>query len=529
MVALKKAYADIILNTAKEAAARIMVSERKALQFQQDLFAAKEEALNMLLRLKQLMDSKIAEAETTSLSQRRRIEEFELQLCQADDTIRHLRSELKIVQDEFQKLKNSPLQPLSEVEGNAVSYDDSSKDKKPDASESIICPPLVSGPRPTSTNDMKNMPVDQRNAGEKCCPALENATTQIEPLIDSSVEKYYSGREPELYRNGCTQRIRAFERNALDGELPLPGQRDDQCLSLKNDLIVREGKKVEETSTVASPKDENIMERNQTELGLMQHDSNCNKGDVKFFHRFKRRRKARCRKATSCRFIPDQAMKPHEPSFLSRSKPSAYLVNGDVESGEDPSNAIEGENQNCSDSHLASLSQSNATGMDTQLGCVDGVGSELTLSEAGNCQNATSKDSALIDESALTSQDSKAAVASGDTECNTNLETAGVQLMNSDPKDGKTFETTGGVPTQAVNDRLLKYTFRRKRKKESLSSPDENASLEKKSMPNRRTRDNQSSAQEPQKSSLIIESSRDSRRLVQVARQLISLSEKRWW
>lgn len=56
---MKKAYADIILNTAKEAAARIMVSERKALRFQHELQVAKEEALRMLLRLKQMMDSKV--------------------------------------------------------------------------------------------------------------------------------------------------------------------------------------------------------------------------------------------------------------------------------------------------------------------------------------------------------------------------------------------------------------------------------------------------------------------------------------
>lgn len=59
LAALKKAYADIILNIAKEAAARILISERKTLRFQQDVFDAKEEALNMLLRLKKVMDSKV--------------------------------------------------------------------------------------------------------------------------------------------------------------------------------------------------------------------------------------------------------------------------------------------------------------------------------------------------------------------------------------------------------------------------------------------------------------------------------------
>ena len=59
LTALKKAYADIILNTAKEAAARIMVSERNAIRFQQELSTSKDEAFRILLRLKQMLDSKV--------------------------------------------------------------------------------------------------------------------------------------------------------------------------------------------------------------------------------------------------------------------------------------------------------------------------------------------------------------------------------------------------------------------------------------------------------------------------------------
>lgn len=59
MVALKKAYADIILNTAKEAAARVMISERKALRCEMDLNRTKDEALRLLVRLKQMIDSKV--------------------------------------------------------------------------------------------------------------------------------------------------------------------------------------------------------------------------------------------------------------------------------------------------------------------------------------------------------------------------------------------------------------------------------------------------------------------------------------
>lgn len=56
---MKKAYADIILNTAKETAARIMSSEKKVAHYQYELQATKEEALRMLLRIKQLRDSKV--------------------------------------------------------------------------------------------------------------------------------------------------------------------------------------------------------------------------------------------------------------------------------------------------------------------------------------------------------------------------------------------------------------------------------------------------------------------------------------
>ncbi|KAJ0723349.1 hypothetical protein HanPI659440_Chr08g0306921 [Helianthus annuus] len=59
LMALKKAYADIILNTEKEAAKRIMVSERKAVRLEYELKIAKEDAVQMLMRVKQMMDCKV--------------------------------------------------------------------------------------------------------------------------------------------------------------------------------------------------------------------------------------------------------------------------------------------------------------------------------------------------------------------------------------------------------------------------------------------------------------------------------------
>ncbi|KAM4125040.1 hypothetical protein ACB094_01G277700 [Castanea mollissima] len=104
-----------------------------------------------------------------------------------------------------------------------------------------------------------------------------------------------------------------------------------------------------------------------------------------------------------------------------------------------------------------------------------------------------------------------------------NVGTVNIPLMNSDLKDAEVSDDTKGY-CQSDNNRLLKYTFQRKRKKESLGNLDESVPLEK-----RRAGENQSGAPELQDSSLNNESSRDGRRLAQVARQLVSLSGRRWW
>lgn len=57
--ALKKAYAEMIVNTAKESAARVMDSDRKSARFHNDLCGTKDEALRLLVRLKQMIDAKV--------------------------------------------------------------------------------------------------------------------------------------------------------------------------------------------------------------------------------------------------------------------------------------------------------------------------------------------------------------------------------------------------------------------------------------------------------------------------------------
>ncbi|GKD60753.1 hypothetical protein Tco_1298262 [Tanacetum coccineum] len=55
----KKAYANMILNVTKEAAARVMVSERKAARLEAEMKRSKDEVVFMLMRLKQMMDAKV--------------------------------------------------------------------------------------------------------------------------------------------------------------------------------------------------------------------------------------------------------------------------------------------------------------------------------------------------------------------------------------------------------------------------------------------------------------------------------------
>ncbi|KAG9147790.1 hypothetical protein Leryth_003407 [Lithospermum erythrorhizon] len=119
VMALKKAYADIILNTAKDAAARVMMSERKAQRFEHELKVAKEEGLRMLLRIKQMLDAKVgyfnvSEAELTALSQKKKIDELEAQLHEAEDIVRDVREELREVQSELEIAKSDKAQCIKQ-------------------------------------------------------------------------------------------------------------------------------------------------------------------------------------------------------------------------------------------------------------------------------------------------------------------------------------------------------------------------------------------------------------------------------
>lgn len=401
LVALKMAYADIILNTAKEAASRIVTSEHKAIRYQDELFASKEEALHILLRLKQMMDSKINEAETISVRKQKRIEQLEAQLNEAEDIVRELRAELTEKQHILEKGTNNQLQQL------------------------------------TGTHINKSREGYREN--------------------ESCVENCH-----EMYRNGCTHRIRAFERRLLEGKLSLPGKLDN----LVNNTGIREDEEKSEGICKTPPMKCNTGKFNELDNDGIMSVSRKRKRVVRY--------------------------KKH--------KTSTFSANNDMQSGKNYLTIAKDEDQK----DQVAL-RSNTVELCIQTNCDEVNETHAKFLEACSDKSTVDKDNATSEVPT----------------CEIDADMVNLQ------SNSKTSDSANGLPTRSGSDMFLKYTFRRKKKKE-ISGAQDNSSLEEKSWVEK-SGEKQNGSLKPQNSSLITGTSRDSRRMAVVARQLISLSEKKWW
>lgn len=460
--ALQKAYADIILNTAKEAAARIMMSEKKAQRFQRELQVAKDEGLRMLLRLKQMMDSKFTEAESTSLNQQRKIDELEAQLQEAEDIVKDLREELREVQSELDWVRNNKEQHLAE--GNDVTQEEISEENRYHSSESIVCHPPEKEFEYAAAADMRNPNYMQRNECHKfytTMPSIGNSYTGC-PDLPSIILR---SKEPELYRNGCTQRIRALEGSLLDKELSLSGKINE----MHNEIPTQENESAEEIYHAPTCEIENQNNFKKKVQGA--EDRLCNWQPIQSFG-VKRKRANRYRsRFNSPRNVPDLILKSDQAPEVS-----------------------------CLETCSSQLAQR--------------IASELVVSELGPPISC-----AII-------SDNEAKVEIVESHQDRNPEND--KMVAEKLVDARQLNDLAcGVLTQPISERIIKYTFHRKRKKEFANQSNENTSLEIKTS-ERHALEKKNDALEQEKANLT-ESSRDSRRLAQVARQLISLSEKKWW
>ncbi|KAL3835142.1 hypothetical protein ACJIZ3_009878 [Penstemon smallii] len=418
LTALKKAYADIILNISKEAAARVMVSEKKVARYQNELKVSKEEGVRMLVRLKQMMDSKVSEAAATSLNQRNKIEELEAQLQEAEDIVKDLREELREVQSKLERVMNDN----SRSENEPINF------YPREIPIPVDTTPIYSyDPSTTAVaSDVTAMPyLSLRNECQKCynkvvCMCSSYIGNRDLPSIILRGKEQQNG----LYRNGCTQRIRACERNLST----------DEVKDKKNETELEQGKDVGKEPA-----------KSLTELEKKPLDGIETSG-FESFVLHKRKRTRRGRKT----IVP-----PTEEQPICRLET-------------DP--AVE----------------------------VGGMKNELKNEES-------------IEEAVVPTRDEIGFEESPDRKMD--VEKVGSPLQTNSP----------------VKERVIKFTFQRKRKREALSNSKVNeiTTETKKHKVDKSNGDHK--PEPPPKSRSQMESSRDSRRLAQVARQLLSLSEKKWW
>ncbi|KAK6928259.1 hypothetical protein RJ641_006850 [Dillenia turbinata] len=608
--ALKKAYADIILNTTKEAALKIMISERKALRIQYKLKTTKDEAIRILVRMKQMLDAKDAEAMDKTLNQQRKVDELEAQLSEAEEIISDLRSELRLAQDKLHNMKTKGMQPVviavptEDVHCQCMSNGGTRNDSEPamTSSPAPVSVPVVASPRNTGVLN---------RISENCC----HATSETKLPGDSHVQDYQpknqklssiymTSKEPELCINGCTQRIRAFEMNSRVKRLSLRGV-------MGGKLPPSGDNKPPPADIEGTVKTDEIDNSDEEERGELDTDD-LEAKPVKPVKRLQRRKirygrkRATSRKSTQLKKCPQPtSVAPHhktgqnaveDTSMSGDEAPSIPASRVDIVqtakqsaefdgTGLPEGNLFKVDGTLCDTSKLNFISaidssgrthpdqlskpsetspflchcQSSSNSSDSVV-TSDNFGwmipekltkflplsrfgpgltsikskinpqsgpSNLVVSVTENksvgVQNAENKKTGFIDVNALVkSQDDPPQSSGVPSKCNLHLVDVPSTVSNS--KDLEASKRNNENSSKVDEDRPLKYTFQRKRKKDSMSSPVDRTLEENYSR--RMAAEKRSNASESKKLNLINESSRDTRRVAQVARQQINQCPK---
>lgn len=263
--------------------------------------------------------------------------------------------------------------------------------------------------------------------------------------------------------------------------------------------------------------------------GKLQQKRSFNEEEVKISQKQKEnvRRQSRDAAATSIMSPPGQLINPCQASsVVNRGVIYSFSKHANVKSSEPGLKTADNEAKMKPLLRLDPGLTLIRSGVDPVSGSKNVTVSVKALNKSRLVQKTEEKDTELKSESALVKPDG-GAVENSMVVCSE----LGSEMINepvlSDSKDAKSSIETDESPSKPDFNKVLKYTFQRKRKKESMSNSGENTSPDK-TIVKRRATEKETDSQEPQKSTLIKESSRDSRRVAQVARQLISLSGRRW-
>lgn len=155
------------------------------------------------------------------MSQQRKYDELESQLNEAEGIILDLRAELNQAQEQLDEAKNRKMPAKRQNEENAEEH--SIPPKGIYSGYELFTSPFNSGPE-FNTAGGNNLLLDWSTLDQKCCsPAKQSVTSNSEcdvysgdnhPVLDQV-------KEPERFRNGCTQRICATETSVVQERFPV--------------------------------------------------------------------------------------------------------------------------------------------------------------------------------------------------------------------------------------------------------------------------------------------------------------------
>ncbi|KMT17173.1 hypothetical protein BVRB_2g040830 isoform A [Beta vulgaris subsp. vulgaris] len=491
MEALKKAYAEIILNTSKEAAARVMVAERKARCFEQQLDSLKQESLSMLLRLKDHFNSTIIETESRSVKQQMKIEELEAQLGEAEGIIVDLRDEFKQVQEQLEIMRHNQKklrrdEPAEECvpEDNAP---DSSVMFRVSDTKSVLVDyeKKVASLHPTALDDKQCHNVNSSNL------SVKTHLNQFDAPNDDFSSIIIQNSQTDLCRNGCTQRIRAFEGNLSKVRLPTSQSEDQKFLNLSITNAEKIVNRRQYTNDSASSCQKLLCSNDESNA------KNISSGDLMY--------------RTSC--YKDQAIRSRRRSARKSSRyreAIASLQGSRRSSGRTRLRPFLGPLEACS-------SNLNLQAVDIPIEIV-----EMDPKKIKVCRVSESNDLSCNNKNAICAEERTGAETTETLGDKSNT-ISGSGLLSSVLIDVPISEGFGSSHCQlAGDDKLLKFTFHRKRRKNVLGKIDENIFQDR--GPIRRRLENSTNVSMVKNGICKDETQGETEKMKQVAHQLVSLT-----
>lgn len=304
-------------------------------------------------------------------------------------------------------------------------------------------------------------------------------------------------KDHESYRNGCTQRIRACETNHLDAE---------SLSKRRNGVNCERNVKDSEADKVVYPDPtDKVYEIRNKQKKVVQDDDSCYQVQVKNSLQRKRNKTTKNQKNRSptCKSPPDQFKKINQALKISRSNARPSLVKSSSKPEADLSIIVP---KFPPDIIVIDKEPELAETTESKEACVEDCDGADVIMKAEDLFNI-SVPMAQVDGS---TERSVVGVSK------TDLENIDEPIVHS---ACKTSDTTDGVPSQSVNHRVIKFTFQRKRKRSTSNVSDGNESSENSTL-KRKAVEKRNDSAEADKSCSVAESSREKRRLAQVARQV---------